>query len=198
MNSSGTELLMQPHPCGHIIYPYTDEVLVGQAVALFASAGIRDGEGVVLIMSAEHCESIRLRLQLEGINSAAYERTGQLICVVAEELLVSFTPKGVLDEDLFRHKLDNLIHRVKFSGPVHRERVRIFGEMVSQLRLQDLQATVRLEELWNEMVTRHKVALLCTYALMDSGDRISETLTSLHTHNIQREHEVGNWPEQQF
>lgn len=37
------------HPCGHIVYPYTDETLVWQAVCLFACAGQRDGEGVILI-----------------------------------------------------------------------------------------------------------------------------------------------------
>jgi hypothetical protein len=32
--------------------------------------------------------------------------------------------------------------------------------------------------------------LLCTYALLDSGDRVSEKLTSLHSHNIERERDV--------
>src|SRR5580700_7133647 len=100
MNAKGTALLVDPHPCGHIVYPYTDESLVGQAVALFASAGLRDGEGVVLIMSANHCDAIKLRLQLEGISAAAYERSGQLICVTAEDLLATFMADGVIDEDV--------------------------------------------------------------------------------------------------
>src|ERR1700692_2513686 len=113
MNATGADLLAHPHPCGHIVYPYTDEGLVGQAVALFASAGIRDEEGVVLIMSRDHCESIRLRLQLEGIDSTAYEHTGQLICVLSEELLASFLRNDIIDEDLFRSNLDALINRAK-------------------------------------------------------------------------------------
>jgi hypothetical protein len=190
MNAAGAEILSNPHPCGHIIYPYTDEGLVGQAVALFASAGIRDKDGVVLIMSRVHSESIRLRLQLEGIDSTAYERTGQLTCVVAEELLASFMRNDIIDEDLFRRNLDTLINRVKYSGTESRKRVRIFGEMVSQLRFKDVDATARLEELWNEVIDRHKVALLCTYALSGPGDRVSEKLKSLHSHNIERERDV--------
>src|ERR1700687_4582666 len=116
MKSKGASILLDPHPCGHIIYPYTDEGLVGQAVALFASAGIRDEEGVVLIMARDHCESVRLRLQLEGTASPAYEHTGQLICVLAEELLASFLRNGVIDEDLFRSNLDALINRAKYGG----------------------------------------------------------------------------------
>ena len=90
MNSKGTALLMDPHPCGHIVYPYTDEGLVGQAVYLFASSGLHANEGVILIMSSGHCGPFKLRLGLEGINAEAYERSGQLICETTEELLGTF------------------------------------------------------------------------------------------------------------
>src|ERR1700682_1153042 len=110
MNAKGASILVNPHPCGHIVYPYTDEGLVGQAVSLFASAGLRDGEGVILIMSADHCESIKVRLQLEGINPEAYERTGQLTCITAEDLLARFIPDGVLDEGLLTSTTGGRIH----------------------------------------------------------------------------------------
>ena len=84
MIANGASILVNPHPCGHVVYLYTDEVLVGQAVALFASAGLRGGEGVILTMSADHCESIKLWLQLEGLASDVYQRSGQLICATAE------------------------------------------------------------------------------------------------------------------
>ena len=188
MNANGAAILANPHPCGHIVYPYTDEGLVGQAVSLFASAGLRDGEGVILIMSAEHCESIKLRLQLEGINPEAYERSGQLTCVTAEDLLASFIPDGVLDEGLFKSAIGGLIDRARASvNDAHGARVRVFGEMVSQLRNQDLGATTRLEELWNDVITDHSVALLCTYALDGESDHMPESLIHLHSHSIERE-----------
>src|SRR4029079_6340061 len=102
MNAHAAALLTDPHPCGHIVYPYTDENLVGQAVCLFATSGIRDGEGVILIMSGDHCDPIKLRLQVEGFNVEAYERSGQLTCVTTEELLGKFMQDGRLNEDLFR------------------------------------------------------------------------------------------------
>ena len=189
MTSSGAETLMNPPPSGHIVYPYTDEGLVGQAVTLFASAGLRDGDGVILIMSADHCEAIKLRLQLEGINAEAYERSGQLVCVMAEDLLAQFIPNGVLAEDVFRSTIGGLIEKVREAA--NREssgRVRVFGEMVSQLRNKDLKATARLEELWNEVIEDHSVSLLCTYALCDAGDHLPDALLELHSHSIEREH----------
>jgi hypothetical protein len=188
MNASGASLLANPHPCGHIVYPYTDEGLVGQAVSLFASAGLRDGEGVILIMSADHCESIKLRLQLEGINAEAYEGWGQLICATAEDLLEKFIPNGVLDERLFKSTIGDLIKRVKACvSNGHPAKVRVFGEMVSQLRHKDLAGTTRLEELWNEVIEEHSVALLCTYALDHSHDHLPKALIDLHSQSIERE-----------
>jgi hypothetical protein len=115
MNAKGASILINPHPCGHIVYPYKDEGLVGQAVALLASAGLRDREGVVLIMSADHCESIKLRLQVEGIRTEVYEQSGQLIWVIAEKLLATFIRNGVLDEGLFKSSVGWLIEKAKAS-----------------------------------------------------------------------------------
>ena len=113
MNSYGAAVLANPHPCGHIVYPYTDENLVGQAVCLFASAGIRDGEGIILIMAAGHCESIKLRLQVEGFDVAAYELSGQLTCVTTEDLLARLVVDETLNEDLFRSTIGSLIARAR-------------------------------------------------------------------------------------
>lgn len=192
MNAHGAALLTHPHPCGHIVYPYTDENLVGQAVCLFASAGIRDGEGVILIMSGDHCEPIKLRLRVEGFNVEAYERSGQLTCVTTEELLGRFMADGVLNEDLFRSTIGGMIQRAKATAiHGHPANVRIFGEMVSQLRNDDLGATTRLEELWNEIIREHSVSLLCTYALHNADDHIPAELVELHSRSIERESSVG-------
>jgi len=190
-NVKATSLLVNPHPCGHIVYPYTDEVLVGQAVALFASAGLRTSEGVILIMSAAHCESIKLRLQLEGLSPDVYEHSGQLICVTAEDLLATFLNDGVIQEEVFHGTVGSLIAKVRASDTTGSDgKVRVFGEMVNQLRGSDPKATARLEELWNTVIEEHSVALLCTYALHGGGDHIPDDLVCLHSHSIERDSSV--------
>lgn len=159
---------------------------------LFASAGIRGAEGVVLIVSADHRESVKIRLQLEGIDTEVYERSGQLACVGAEEPLAKFTAGGILDEHIFKSTIGRLIEDARTSvstGPSGK--VRVFGEMVSQMRGKDLKATTRLEELWNEVIVEHSVSLLCTYALHGAADRIPEELLGLPSHNIEREFAVA-------
>jgi hypothetical protein len=170
------------------VYPYTDENLVGQAVCLYATAGLRDGEGVILIMTEAHFEPIKLRLQIEGFNVEACEQSGHLICIKAEDLIASFVVKGEVDEDLFRSTVGGLIHQSRASvSDGHPARVRIFGEMVSQLRDTEPAATTRLEELWNEVIDDHSVSLLCTYALHNADDHVPQSLIALHSHNIERE-----------
>jgi hypothetical protein len=187
MNSKGVALLMDPHPCGHIVYPYTDEGLVGQAVCLFASSGLRDGEGVVLIMSRSHREAFRLRLGLEGLKVETFEDSGQLICVTSEELLSTFVVNGTVDEVVFRSTIANLIHQAKTGAEGLPRRVRVFGEMVSQLRGTNLAATTKLEELWDEVIKDHSVALLCTYVLEHESDHLPDALMAIHSHSIERE-----------
>src|SRR5580693_4886163 len=101
MNAKAAAILTDPHPYGHIVYPYTDEALVGQAVALFAGAGLRNGEGVVLVMTAAHRDSITLRLVTEGYDVENLQRSGRLVCVLAEDLLAEFMDDGVPNEERF-------------------------------------------------------------------------------------------------
>ena len=139
-------------------------------------------------MSADHREAIKLRLQLEGFSAEFYERSGQLISVTAEDLLATFVLKGALDEELFKSTIGRLIERAKATVPNGRPRkVRVFGEMVSQLRNSDMVATTRLEELWGEVIKDHSVAWLCTYALHNADDQLPDHLIAIHSHNIQRE-----------
>ncbi len=111
-----------------------------------------------------------------------------LVCVTAEDLLRKFIRNGVLDAGLFKWTAARLIQQARAStGNRSRARVRVLGEMVSQLRGTNMTATTRLEELWNEVIKEHSVALFCTYALHGADDHIPEELLALHSHNIERE-----------
>jgi hypothetical protein len=188
MNASGAAILTNPHPCGHIVYPYTDENRVERAVGLFASAGLREREGVILIMSSEHSQPIKLRLQSEGIDVQACESSDQLICVTAEYFLSQFVVDGTVDEDVFKLEVGRLIDRARGSvSDGHPAKVRVFGEMVSQLRNSNPIATTRLEELWNDVIHEHAVSLLCTYSLHDANDCVPQEMLTPHSHNLEQE-----------
>jgi hypothetical protein len=188
MNAKAAKILTDPHPCGHIVYPYTDETLVGQAVALYTSSGLRNGEGVILIMTAAHCDSITLRLVTEGYDVESLQATGRLVCVTAEELLSHFMVDGAPDKELFRAAVGRMIRTCRAStGNGSEGTVRLFGEMVSLLWNENLGATISLEDMWNEVIEEHRVSLMCTYALNGQSD-IDEALHALHNHSVCETH----------
>ena|SRR5579863_6372999 len=186
MNATAASILADPHPCAHIVYPYTDEAHVTEAVCLFTSAGLRKSEAVPLIMTKDHRDAIRKRLAKDGFNLAALERTGQLRFIDAEELLSTFMVNGAPDSSLFENSVRKIIDQAKVSsGSRPHRKVRVFGEMVSLLWNANPGAAQALEELWNKAITIHSVSLLCTYAL--GGNAIAsfpQSLLTCHSHNL--------------
>jgi hypothetical protein len=163
MNATGEALLNHPHPCGHIVFPYTNEAQFIEAVCLFTSAGLRKGDSALLVMEQSHCEPIRQQLQGNGFDLAELESRGQLICEAAEGLMATFLFDGIIEEHAFKSRIAGLIERAKEASSTGQ--VRVFGEMVNLLWVENPGATHRLEELWNEVIKLHSVPLLCAYAL---------------------------------
>ncbi len=51
MTAKTAELLCDPYPKCHIVFPYTNETAVAEAAGMFAAGGLARGEAVVLIAS---------------------------------------------------------------------------------------------------------------------------------------------------
>jgi hypothetical protein len=183
MNAKGAAILVNPHPRGHVVYPYTDESLVSQAVCLYASAGLRNGEGVILIMTRAHFDPILRRMEGESFDLRTLQNQGQLVCIAAEDLLPQLMAGDMPDEKSFKAIVGGLIGNASAAGSA--AKVRVFGEMVSLLWNTNLPAALRLEELWNETIETHSIALMCTYDLgVTPLDRFPQTLNAVHTHNL--------------
>jgi KaiC/GvpD/RAD55 family RecA-like ATPase len=193
MNPSATEILTNPHPKGHIVYPYTDEAHVAEAVSLFAAAGLHKGEAVLLIMTASHCGPILERLGQEGFDLSELKASGQLVCEDAADLMSTFIFDGIVDEQKFKATLNDMIVKAKV-GPLGRtRRVRVFGEMVDLLWRNDPHTTLRLEQLWNEVIERQSVPLLCAYSLAGTiADNFPEALRGCHSHDVTQEIEAAS------
>jgi hypothetical protein len=181
MTVTGASILTDPPERGHIVYPYTDEARVVDAVSLYAGSGLKKGEAVVLILSLLHCQGVEAKLKEEGFDVVALKQSGQFICADAARSLSSFMVNNMPDEARFRELIDPLISRAKASGS---GRVRAFGEMVSLLFTSNPAAALRLEEFWNQVVEREAICLLCTYQLSAPGATLQEDLCAAHSHYI--------------
>ena len=183
MTPSGIETLKNPPLRGHIVYPYTNDRQVAEAVCLFTTAGLRQGGAVLLVMADSHCAPVRERLEEEGFDLAKLESTGRLVCEDAETLLGSFLFDGIIDEHRFKTTIGDMI--LKTRGSDGNRPVRVFGEMVDLIWTSNPNATERLEQLWNEVIEEHSVPLLCAYSLGGSRPAaLSNALLKCHSHAI--------------
>jgi hypothetical protein len=186
MNPKASALLVDPHPCGHIVYPYTDRNLLAQAVSLYASAGLRKDEAVILIVRQDNYSAITRGLWHQGFDLQALERSGRLTCRIAEEMLPCFMVDGMPDEKKFKAIAESWMDRARGSfGSAEPGKVRAFGEMVCVLWGTNLPAASRLEELWGELIKAYSFSLLCSYALTGPAPKVlAEELVACHAHNL--------------
>jgi hypothetical protein len=186
MTSKTASLLIDPQPHSHIVYPSSDERLISEAVAMFANAGLRKGDAVVLVTTGARRKFIQDRLQDDGHDIKALQRGGQLAFLDAAALLSAFLGDGMPDAALFKDSLGHIIEQASVDPNTgQNRRVRIFGEMVSLLYMaNNVPAAERLEEFWNELVAAHAVSLFCAYSLKVDAGFLPQTLLDSHSHDL--------------
>ena len=160
MTPATAAILCNPRPSEHIIYSYTDDTELMDALTLFAKVGLMRGEAVILIVTARHADLIRQRFGQEGYEVAELLKSRQLVIADAEVVLATF----FLDEQRFMIGIGSLIDKAR-AAAIARSQVRVFDEMVDLTWISNLRATLRLEELGNEAIKSHSVTMLCAYSL---------------------------------
>lgn len=179
------ELLREPARGDHFVQLYSDQAFLSEAVAEYAGTGLRRGEGVLIVATADHRAAFLRELDALGIATRAAVKRGQLVLLDAEETLARFTAGGMPDWQSFHAVLGGGIAKVRLEYPA----VRAFGEMVDVLwRRGERDAAMRLEEFWNDLAKLQTFSLLCAYH-MDNLDAAAyrgplECICKRHTHLI--------------
>jgi hypothetical protein len=157
VNSAVAAVLCDPRPSDHVVYSYADANDLADGVVLFASAGLLKNEAVILVVAAKHTDVIRQRLEQEGLDMPRLQESGQLVFANAEDMLASFLLDGQIDEHRFKTGLGSMIDAAR----QHRRTrpVRVFGEMVDLIWISNPEATLRLEQLGNEVIESHSVTV---------------------------------------
>ena len=124
MTPATAAILCNPRPSEHIIYSYTDDTELMDALTLFAKVGLIRGEAVILVVTAKHSDLIRQRLKQEGYEVAELLKSLQLVIADAEVVLATF----FLDEQRFKIGIGSLIDMAR-AGRGGIQPVRVFDEM---------------------------------------------------------------------
>jgi hypothetical protein len=183
MNSPDRDSFLIAAPAGsHFAQFYTDARTLLDSVRLFVETGLRRGDGVVVIASADHTQRLLQCLAAAETDPEPLRRSGQLSLLEAEAVLDRFMRGGMPDWAAFRRVVGSAIESV---GRAEAGTTRAYGEMVDVLWRQGKpEAAIRLEEYWNDLARLYPFSLFCGYRM----DSCGESCYSTPLHEIGRTH----------
>lgn len=180
------DLLDQAVGGEHLVQLYgEDHRLLARTVSRYLAEGVRRGDGLVVIATADHVAAIRGQLDEDDPGTSEALRTGRLLFLDARQMLDRFMVNGEPDPTRFEQVVGGVLREVRArstSGGV-----RAFGEMVVLLSDDGRpDSATRLERYWNGLLDDGWFSLLCAYPLdvfsSDADlDRIEAVLRE-HTH----------------
>ena len=181
------QLLDQPEPEEHFVQLYgKDDRLLTRNVSRYLSEGLRRGDGLIVIATAEHRGSMVRQLAGERTYTRAVLE-GRLIFLDAETTLDRFMVDGEPDQERFERIIGDALAGVR-TRAVH-SGIRAYGEMVGVLwKAGQFSAAVRLEELWNELLHASDGSLFCAYPIDVFSPEFQaasiDALLCAHTHLV--------------
>jgi len=160
----------------HLVQFYDDDGLLLDTLRDFVAEGLKAGGGALVIATAEHRAGLDARLRALGLDVDGATATGRFLVVDAADTLARILVEGAPDEGRFREVAGELLGRVGGSGPI-----RVFGEMVGLLLgAGDTAATIRLEDLWNEVLVERPFRLFCAYSMRQlGGQKLADSLAAI-------------------
>lgn len=161
----------------HVAQFFDDEPAFSTRIAEFLAEGLRQDDAILVLATPAHVGAIERSLDQLGFDSARLRRNPRFIVLDAEQALSQICANGAPNSILFGAVIGAALQRAQDAG----RRVRAFGELVSLLWRQGRRDdAVVVEQLWNELIGFHPIALLCGYqfdGVIDASgfERISAT-----------------------
>ena len=183
LEPSNLNLLLIDAPVGrHLAQLHKDKQARVEAVSVFVEEGLRRGNGVVVVTSSLEADHLLERLSMDRLDPEVFRRSGQFVIHDAEVLLGQFMKGGMPDWGIFRRTMGSVLDKVEALGY---STARVYGDMVDILWQQgQVQAAIRLEELWNDFGRMYPFSLFCSY-MYDNRD---ESFYKNPLHEIGRTH----------
>ena len=170
----------------HRVQFYESDAYLDAAVADFLADGLTVGQPLIVIATESRRLGLGDRLRAGGFDIDGASDAGRLTLLDARETLERFMVGRVPDRDRFTDSIGGLLRRAANAGSSGAV-LRIYGEMVDVLwRDGNTDGAIHLEELWNELSTRHAFSLLCAYAMgnfyKSSDAQRFQEICRQHTH----------------
>jgi CheY-like chemotaxis protein len=173
----------------HAVLFYESDDYLSNAVARFLADGLTAGQPAIAVATAPHREAFQARLRKQGFDVDRLCEEGRLLFLDARSTLPTIMDGRLPDPRRFRDRFGSAIERILDGRDTI---VRAYGEMVDLLsRDENIDAAIRLEELWNDLAGTYAYSMLCGYAI-DSFDKEAHAgkfheLCHAHTHVVPAE-----------
>lgn len=153
------------HACRHAVQFYEHDSALIEALGQHIGTALEFGDTVIVFATKAHRDGLAEELRLRKIDVSAAIKDGLFIELDAAKTLAKFMVGGGPDKQKFQETVGALVSQAAArTKPGHR--LVAFGEMVALLWAEGKRdATVRLEELWNELAEQHTFDLLCGYPI---------------------------------
>jgi PAS domain-containing protein len=162
-----TEMQINPvkHASRHAVQFYEQDSALVEALGRHIGTALESGDTAIVIATKVHREKLAEELRIRKINVAPAIKAGLYIELDAAETLAKFMVGGGPDKQKFQEAVGALIREAATrTKPGHR--LVAFGEMVALLWAEGKRdATIRLEEFWNELAEQYTFDLLCGYPI---------------------------------
>lgn len=147
-HTPGVEDFIQPND--------RDDILL-DSLESFVSSGMQNGDGIVVIASADQLAALHQRLVSRGFNLDAARQRDQYLALDVEESLREFSIDGWPEAVLFENFVTDVVARAGRNG----RRVRAFSDMLSRLRCRvSREAAEQIDRLWHSICQQQDLALM--------------------------------------
>jgi hypothetical protein len=179
------QIIETAEPQGHMVQLYADDRLLIKNVSRYLWAGLKRGDGLLVLATAEHRHAFVRELQVLDTGTDGAVRDGRLVLLDAEETLARFMVDGQPDWTRFEKVIRAAMQQLQAAAGIGR--LRAYGEMVGVLwRAGKFSAAIRLEQFWNHLLVSSAFNLYCAYPIdvFDDDFQVSavDALLCDHTH----------------
>ena len=173
-------------PSRHEAQFYSDGRELLDRLVPFVAAAMKRGDAAVIVATSSHQESVLKRLKSNGLDADAAIKEGKYVAVDAVGALSIFMVNGMPEPARFFRFVGGLIEESANAVKTAYPRVAVFGEWTSILcKKGQVDAAIRLEQLWNQLAINCEVDLLCGYEISslcgEERDRDFKTICAEHS-----------------
>jgi DNA-binding NarL/FixJ family response regulator len=148
----------------HEVEFYADDAAFVDGLVRFIKTALTAGSAVIVIATESHHADLFQRLTADGLNMHAEIEQRSYIPLAVTRTLSTFIINDLPDPILFRKLAGDLITQVAKGAKGEHRQIAVCGEGVHTLLASgNVEATIMLERMWNEIAQHQEVDVLCGY-----------------------------------